>query len=46
VQSTRFGGAEVLEVVDIPEPTPGPGQKLSDVWTVGVYYADTHQRLS
>jgi NADPH2:quinone reductase len=36
VQSTGFGGPEVLEVVDIPEQTPGRGQKLCDVSTVGV----------
>jgi NADPH:quinone reductase-like Zn-dependent oxidoreductase len=45
VQITRFGGPEVLEVVDIPEPEAGPGQKLY-VSTAGVNYADTHHRLS
>lgn len=43
VQITRFGGPEVLEVVDLPEPTPGPGQQLYDVSTAGVNFADTHQ---
>jgi hypothetical protein len=33
VQITRFGGPEVLEIVDVPEPTPGPGQQLYDVST-------------
>jgi NADPH2:quinone reductase len=28
VQITRFGGHEVLDIVDVPEPTPGPGQQL------------------
>jgi NADPH2:quinone reductase len=42
VQITRFGGPEVLDVVDLPEPTPGEGQKLYDVSTAGVNYADTH----
>jgi NADPH:quinone reductase-like Zn-dependent oxidoreductase len=46
VQITRFGGPEVLDVVDIAEPTPGEGQKLYDVSTAGVNYADTHQALS
>jgi hypothetical protein len=46
VQITRFGGPEVLDIVDLPEPTPGPGQKLYDVSTAGVNYADTHHRLS
>jgi NADPH:quinone reductase-like Zn-dependent oxidoreductase len=42
VQITRFGRPEVLEIDDVPEPTPGPGQKLYDVSTAGVNYADTH----
>jgi hypothetical protein len=46
VQITRFGGPEVLEIVDIPEPEAGPGQKLYDISTAGVNYDDTHQRLS
>jgi NADPH:quinone reductase-like Zn-dependent oxidoreductase len=34
VQITRFGfGPEVLDVVDVPEPTPGPGRQLYDVST-------------
>ena len=43
VQITRFGGPEVLDIVDLPEPTPGDGQKLYDVSTAGVNFADTHQ---
>src|SRR3954462_12923012 len=43
VQITRFGGPEVLDVVELPDPEPGPGQKLYDVSTAGVNYADTHQ---
>ena len=31
VQITRFGGPEVLDVVDIAEPEAGPGQKRYDV---------------
>jgi NADPH:quinone reductase-like Zn-dependent oxidoreductase len=49
VQITRFGGPEVLEIVeivDIPEPEAGPGQKLYDVSTAGINYADTHDRLT
>jgi NADPH:quinone reductase-like Zn-dependent oxidoreductase len=48
VQITRFGGPEVLDIVDVPEPEPGPGpgQKLYDVSTAGVNYADTHHRVS
>ncbi len=43
VQITRFGGPEVLDVVDVPEPVPGEGQKLYDVATAGINFADTHQ---
>ena len=43
VQITRFGGPEVLDVVDVPEPEAGPGQKLYDVSTAGINFADTHQ---
>ena len=46
VQITRFGGPEVMDIVDILEPEAGPGQKLYDVSTAVINYADTHQRLS
>ena len=46
VQITRFDGPEVLEIVDVPAPTPGPGQQLCDVSTAGINYADTHDALS
>jgi NADPH2:quinone reductase len=28
VQITGFGGPEVLEITEVPSPTPGPGQQL------------------
>lgn len=43
VQITRFGGPEVLDVVDLPDPVPGAGQTLHEVSAAGVNYADTHQ---
>ncbi len=43
MQITRFGGPEVLEIVDVPDPQPGEGQKLYDVSTAGINFADTHQ---
>ena len=46
VQITRFGGPEVLDVVDLPDPTPGPGQKLYAVSSSRVNFADTHHRRS
>jgi NADPH2:quinone reductase len=42
VQITRFSGPEVLDVVDVPEPTAGPGHQLDDVSTAGLNFADTH----
>jgi NADPH:quinone reductase-like Zn-dependent oxidoreductase len=44
VQITRFGGPEVLDVVDLPDPTPGPGQQLYEVSAAGVNFADTHHK--
>src|ERR671917_2539441 len=43
VQITRFGGPEVMDIVDLPDPTPGEGQKLYEVSSAGVNFADTHQ---
>jgi NADPH:quinone reductase-like Zn-dependent oxidoreductase len=46
VQITRFGGPELPDIVDVPEPTPGPGQQLYDVSTARLNFADTHHCLS
>jgi len=46
IQITRFVGPEVLEIVDVAERTPGPGQQPYDVSTAGINYADTHHSLS
>jgi NADPH2:quinone reductase len=43
IQITAFGGPEVLELAEVPEPVAGPGQLLIDVTRAGVNYADTHQ---
>jgi len=43
VQITRFGGPEVLDVVDLPDPTPADGEQLFDISACGVNFADTHQ---
>ncbi|MGY1835062.1 zinc-binding alcohol dehydrogenase family protein [Blastococcus sp. SYSU DS0510] len=43
VQITRFGGPEVMDIVDLPDPVPGPGQQLYEVSSAGVNFADTHQ---
>lgn len=43
VQITEFGGPEVLHLVDLPDPQPGPGEGVVTVSSAGVNYADTHQ---
>jgi NADPH2:quinone reductase len=43
VQITRFGGPEVLDVVELPDPEPADGREVFEVATAGVNYADTHQ---
>ena len=43
---TRFGGPEVLKIVDVPEPEAGPSQQVYEASTAGVNYADTHQPVS
>ena len=44
VQIQRTGGPEVLEVVDLPEPRPGPGEILIRQEAVGLNFIDTYQR--
>jgi NADPH:quinone reductase-like Zn-dependent oxidoreductase len=40
VQFSRFGGPEVLEIVDLPDPHPGPGQVRIAVRAVGISGTD------
>ncbi|KAA2261766.1 quinone oxidoreductase [Solihabitans fulvus] len=44
VQVRAIGGPEVLEVVEIDEPQPGPGELLVEVAAAGVNYIDTYHR--
>jgi NADPH2:quinone reductase len=44
VRFSTTGGPEVLEVVDVDAPTPGPGQVLVDAEYAGVNFIDTYQR--
>ena len=46
VQITRFGGPEVLDVVDLPDPVPGDGQQLFDVSTAVVANPDLVKRIA
>ena len=43
IQINRFGGPEVLELVELPDPSPVDGFDVVDVTAAGVNYADTHQ---
>ncbi|MFI6170665.1 NADP-dependent oxidoreductase [Nocardia sp. NPDC051052] len=40
----RFGGPEVLEIVDLPDPHPGPGQVRIVVHAAGVNASDWKKR--
>jgi len=44
IQATRAGGPEVLEAVDLPIPTPGPGEILIRQEAIGLNFIDTYQR--
>jgi NADPH:quinone reductase len=44
VQFTRFGAADVLEVIEKPTPAPGPGQVLVRVRACGINFAETLMR--
>ena len=44
VRINEFGGLEVLQWVDVPEPTPRAGQVLIKVDSAGVNYADIMRR--
>jgi NADPH:quinone reductase-like Zn-dependent oxidoreductase len=46
VQITRFGGPEVLDVVDLPDPVPGDGEQLFEISSSGIDSADTRHRQS
>ena len=42
IQIEEFGGPEVLEVVELPDPEAADGQVVVDVARAGVNFADTH----
>ncbi len=44
VQFSRFGGPEVLEIVDLPDPRPGPGEVRVAVRAAGVNASDWKKR--
>jgi NADPH2:quinone reductase len=44
IQIRQFGGPEVLQLVDAPDPVPGPGQVVVDAHGCGVNPVDTYIR--
>ncbi len=44
IQMSRFGGPEVLEIVETPTPMPGPGEVLVRVRAAGVNLSETLMR--
>jgi NADPH2:quinone reductase len=44
IQITETGGPDVLRLVDVPDPEPGPGQLLVALTAAGVNYIDTYHR--
>ena len=43
IQITEFGGPEVMQLVDLPDPIAGPDQVLINVNAIGLNFADTVQ---
>lgn len=43
IQIDHFGGPEVLQLRELPDPIPANDEILIDVTAAGVNYADTHQ---
>ena len=41
IQISRTGNPEVLDLVDLPTPSPGPGEVLVKADAIGVNYFDT-----
>ncbi len=44
IRITEAGGPQVLTPVELPDPSPGPGEVLVEVAAAGVNYIDTYQR--
>jgi len=44
IRFTTTGGPDVLELVELPDPQPGPGQILVRQAAIGINYIDTYHR--
>jgi NADPH2:quinone reductase len=42
IQIAEFGGPEVMQLVDVPQPEPADGEVLVKIARAGVNFADTH----
>ena len=42
IRIEEFGGPEVMELVDLPDPEPGDGEVVVEVSRAGINFADTH----
>lgn len=45
IQITEYGGPEVMQYVDLPDPSPGPDQAVVDIQAVGVNFTDIYSRM-
>lgn len=44
IEAQEAGGPDVLQLVEVPEPEPGPGQVLVRPAAVGLNFVETYQR--
>ena len=44
IQIKRYGGPEVLELAELPDPVPGAGEALVNIHVAGVNFTDVYQR--
>jgi NADPH2:quinone reductase len=44
IQAREAGGPDVLELVELPDPAPGPGQVLVQLAAAGLNFLDTYRR--
>ena len=44
IRVSRPGGPEALEYVEVPKPSPGPGEALVKIEAIGVNYIDVYHR--
>jgi len=44
IQAMRAGGPDVLELVEVPEPSPAPGEVVVKASAAGINFIDTYRR--